>query len=147
MAADFIERWLGIRYGVRAVIDVSFTSPSSSPRIVSGSYDQSLRLWSIDRDDCVAQKERAHDGSINCLTIFRHRLISGGCDGKMKVWGVANDQISDATHTLSHQRGGVFCLQPTERYLFSGGDESGVIYVWDEQFQLRRRVVNVCGGD
>ncbi|KAL9031415.1 MAG: hypothetical protein Q9196_000564 [Gyalolechia fulgens] len=62
--------------------------------IISGSVDQTIRLWQADRIqdkvDCTVGILEGHNSSINCLAVVQGRdiLASGGADATIKIWKV-----------------------------------------------------------
>ena len=141
----FSKRFKGHTSSVLALIEARFSSPET-PLIVSGGKDNSIHLWEFGNDTCVAHKIDAHDGLVRCLAIWGRWLVSGGDDPKVKLWPTQNGcRINDASHTLTHRRGWVLSLHPSDRHLFSGGKD-GCISIWNEECQLYRRLDNVCGG-
>ncbi|CAD5123430.1 DgyrCDS11780 [Dimorphilus gyrociliatus] len=58
---------------------------SSGMKVISASYDQCLRVWSLDNLICTQTLAR-HQGSVACLAVSRGRVFSGAVDGQVKVW-------------------------------------------------------------
>lgn len=55
--------------------------------LITGSYDTSIRMWSIDNGKC-ARIFQGHQQTVTCLAMFEphERLISGSADKTCKVW-------------------------------------------------------------
>ncbi|CAD5123491.1 DgyrCDS11833 [Dimorphilus gyrociliatus] len=92
--------------------------------VLSGSYDTSIRCWSLDTGKC--QKiYRGHQGTINCLVTFSNRACSGSKDKTCRVWDIASgkcEKIFKHRHSIS-------AVRLTDEKCVSGC-EAGKIKVW-----------------
>jgi serine/threonine protein kinase len=68
-----------------------------------------------------------HKGTVRALAVHNGHLISGGCDGAIKVW---NSNTGKYLNTLEGHRGTVCALAAHNGYLISGSDDN-TIKVWD----------------
>jgi len=66
-------------------------SPSSNFTIVSGSHDQTLKVWDI-RSSTPLHTIAAHEGKVLAVDWVKDYIMSGGTDNKMKLFRV-NSQI------------------------------------------------------
>ena len=78
-------------------------------RVFTGSYDNTIKVWSLDSGLCEATLE-GHLAWIRSLLAHRHEpmLFSGSDDGLIKVWriGSSADECKLQTSLLGH------CIQP-----------------------------------
>jgi len=112
------------------------TSVAFSPcnrQIVSGSRDRTIRVWNTIAE-CKGTLE-GHNDWVSCLRFSPAQqsptVVSGGCDGKVKVWS-----LSPATWGLKHSfdahNGYVssVCISPDGSLCASGGKD-GIASLWD----------------
>ncbi|KAI9324791.1 quinon protein alcohol dehydrogenase-like superfamily [Zopfochytrium polystomum] len=60
--------------------------PPGGPRVLTGSWDGSVRVWDLITGACVATW-KAHAKSVNCIAIAdAGRVVTGSGDGTLKVW-------------------------------------------------------------
>lgn len=55
--------------------------------VITGSYDTSIRMWSIDSGKCL-RIYQGHTQTVTCVSMFEgnERFITGSVDGTCKVW-------------------------------------------------------------
>ena len=75
--------------------------------VVSGSSDNTIRLWDIECGACLRTLE-GHEELVRCIRFDSKRIVSGAYDGKIKVGGI---------------EGGISCL--IVPIFFSGVGSSG----------------------
>lgn len=96
-------------------------------RIVSGSDDNTLRVWDSATGRCLTVLE-GHTGSINCVTILKNgNLISGSFDSTIRVWDIAT---GTCIRPMRHG-GSVKCIQELSEEQIISASSYGTICVWD----------------
>ena len=109
-------------------------------RIVSGSSDQTLRVWNPETG--ASQELRGHRGLISCLTSLPdERIVSGSYDQTLRVWnletgasqvlrGHTRMSFCLTTLTLFNARM-IFCLTTLSDGRIVSGSEDHTLRVWD----------------
>jgi len=107
---------------------------SETSRVISGSYDHSLKVWDLVKCQKV-RSLRGHKGSISALQLgTANRLISGSYDNTLQVWDHRN---AKSTMTLNGHTAPVMCilwdgcLQGAPSHLVISGSRDTTIRVWD----------------
>jgi WD40 repeat protein len=101
-------------------------------RIVSGSDDGTILIWSRDVDGAwQSEVLEGHSGSVYCLQVLPDGcIVSGGLDCTLRIWsrGVDGKWQSEV---LEGQGGTVWCLQVLPGGRIFSGDEKGILRIWD----------------
>ena len=132
-----IATLLGHTDWVRCVI------PFDSQRILSGSHDQTIKLWDLNQisssssnenDSCI-QTYLDHTSRVLCLCLFdQQHFVSGSSDKTVKLWHI--DQPNKPVCTLKGHESAVRCVQVLEDYhhdhrkLILSGSFDKTIRVW-----------------
>ena len=70
-------------------------------RIVSGSRDNTLRVWDLGKsedDDGFVQELSGHTDWVNSVTqLTDGRIVSGSTDKTLRVWGYVDPETGDAS--------------------------------------------------
>jgi hypothetical protein len=112
------------------VTGVAF-SPDGT-RLVSGSFDQTLRVWDVGtgREALALQ---GHTDGVTCVAFSpdSERLVSGGYDRTLRAWDA---QTGREVLTLKGHRGSVrrVTFSPDGRRIASGGDDQ-TLRVWNAE--------------
>jgi small GTP-binding protein len=110
-----------------------FTSVAFSPdgkRIISGSYDKTIRLWDIDKGQCL-QVFEGHTDSITSVAFSPdgNRIISGSRDRTIRLWDVTKGQhlqvFKDHTYSITS-----VAFSPDGKRIISGSYDK-TIRLWD----------------
>jgi len=106
------------------------TPPSSSlerstPVLISGSLDNTIKLWDINTGNAV-KTLFGHIEGVWAVASDKLRLVSGSHDRTIKVWAREDGRC---TATLVGHRGAVTCLALGEDKIVSGSDD-GDIRLW-----------------
>ena len=97
-------------------------------RIVSGSFDNSLRVWDPDSGRCLHVLQ-GHSQWIRCLAVLPDgRIVSGSEDHSLRVWDPDSEKC---LHVLQGHSQRISCLAvlPDARIVSGSGDHS--LRVWD----------------
>lgn len=97
-------------------------------RVVTGSRDNTLRVWNIDTGECDILF-LGHTNSIRCLAVFGSVVVSGSYDFSVRVW----DTITESClHTFQDHHAQVYSVCFDGRFVCSGSLDADV-RVWDLQ--------------
>ncbi|POW22905.1 hypothetical protein PSHT_00648 [Puccinia striiformis] len=58
---------------------------SSFPILMTGSWDQTIRIWNVTKAETI-QILNGHTRGIDCLQFDENKLISGGMDNVLRLW-------------------------------------------------------------
>ena len=107
--------------------------------LVSGSYDESLILWDIERLSPIGAPMKEHWGCVRSVAFSPdNKLIaSGGQDQTVRLWAVETHQ--EIAAPLSYHDSYVTCVafSPNGRRLVSASSDKN-IYVWDLEWQINK---------
>ncbi|EPH46430.1 AAA family ATPase [Streptomyces aurantiacus] len=97
-------------------------------RIASVSRDRTLALWDLHAPGGQLQTLRGHEGSVVSVdwSPSGTHLVTGGVDGTVNVWDVAEGRVSATTHT-GQVGGAVFSPDGTR---IAVADHSGHAFLW-----------------
>ncbi|XP_067043240.1 F-box and WD repeat domain-containing 11-A-like [Acropora muricata] len=63
-------------------------------KIVSGSSDRTVKVWSLESGDCQLTLPGDHAAGVSCVTFNDQWVISGDNSGEIKVWNFAVSSLS-----------------------------------------------------
>ncbi|KAJ6660463.1 hypothetical protein lerEdw1_017887 [Lerista edwardsae] len=92
--------------------------------ILSGSFDLSIRMWSIFSGACV-KMFNGHSGSITCLDVHKNKFVSGARDRTAKLWDI---ETGKCMKTFKH-KGIVWAAKMNDMHVVSACDK-GEVKVW-----------------
>ena len=99
-----------------------------SKYLVSGSDDNSIRLWNTQTKQQLAIFE-GHNDDVVCLTSIKGYLASGSEDKTIRLWSIGSgEQVA----VLRGHTEGVRCLAVMEHYLVSGSKDK-TIRLWNPE--------------
>ncbi|KAJ7098156.1 WD40-repeat-containing domain protein [Mycena belliarum] len=94
-------------------------TPSKKPLLISGSLDNTIKLWDIDTSEAISTFF-GHIEGVWAVASDKLRLVSGSHDRTIKVW--SRDE-GKCTATLVGHRAAVSCLALGEDKIVSGSDD------------------------
>lgn len=105
-----------------------------APLLVTGSADNTLRVWSLQTGKCLRQSF-GHLGEITCLDMDSLRIVSGSMDGSIKVWDLDSGRCM---HTMfgedltksSVPPSPMLCASLNDTRIIAGS-QNGRLYLWD----------------
>jgi len=134
-----------------AVYALSWSSCGSY--LASGSFDRSVRVWSVDQSPrCAVAVADAHAANVVdlCWTQDNRYLHSAGFDHCIRVWdwsafateGNGSDARRQAVQSWSLPRGLVLCLaiDPDDAHCIYAGTSNGFVYRLDRRVQQMSQV-------
>lgn len=97
-------------------------------RIISGSDDSTLKVWSVSSGECLLTLT-GHTGGVWCSQLEDNIICSGSTDRTIKVWDVHSGQN---LQTLYGHSSTVRCLSMFNKVCVSGSRDA-TLRVWDVQ--------------
>ena len=114
---------------------------SDSTKLVSGSWDKTIRIWDIATSKCdLLLKEHTKD--VLCVGFSQdERLIfSGGMDNTLKYWNTKGESKYDNNQF----RGWVSCIlniKKAKTSLMAVGSWDGSVKIFNKDYQLQREIL------
>jgi len=112
--------------GEQSVAEVPSSSSKRTPVLISGSLDNTVKVWDI-RSGKATKTLFGHIEGVWAVASDRLRLVSGSHDRTIKVWAREDGRC---TATLVGHRGAVTCLALGEDMIISGSDD-GDVRLWN----------------
>ena len=88
----------------------TFESSDGKTYIISGSYDQTIKIWDVENDYALIKTLTDHTNWVLSLTTFKSSdgktfIVSGSNDKTIRIWGFENGfamikTLTDHTHML-----------------------------------------------
>jgi WD40 repeat protein len=102
--------------------------------LISGSKDNTIRVWSTDLDECICVL-KGHDDQITCMLLLGGRgFVTGSDDTTLRLW-----HKGKCTHILEEHQDIVSCLLLLPNKHFASGSYDHTINIWDS-----RRMSLIC---
>jgi len=131
-AVGRVRRWRGcvrVFKGHRDWVSSVFISPDGGYAL-SGSGDETLRLWDMSSGECLRVFE-GHEGSV--LSVFispdGRYALSGGLDWTLRLWDMSSGECVRVFEGHEGRVTSVF-ISPDGRYALSGGEDK-TLRLWD----------------
>lgn len=120
----------------RGLLAVSFAQkpPSNSYYLVTGGFDQNIKLWSMQPDRekklIITDTFKGHTGSIHALAIAPEQkiIVSGSYDRTIKQWDLETGKL---LHSCYHELGAIYAIAvDLERETIASGGGDGSMTLW-----------------
>ena len=99
-----------------------------SKRIVSGSLDESIRVWDLDTGECLRVLYQGAGVRTVSITSDGGKVLSGDDKGVLRLWDIRTGRC-DAI--LQDHNGSIQSIICTDKFrAYSGGDD-GILRIWD----------------
>ncbi|CAG5904005.1 unnamed protein product [Menidia menidia] len=95
-------------------------------KIVSGSKDHTVKVWSLQTWRPFKNLNFKHQSSVHCVKIDKRTVYSSCGRGVVKIWSM---ETASLLRTIDGHKSSVKCLFFNEWYLLSG-DSSGKVMAW-----------------
>ena len=96
--------------------------------IVSGSWDETLRVWNPITGACL-QILDGHHGFITCISVLtKERIVSGSDDGTIQIWNYKNGKC---LRNLTGHKKGITCLAVLQNGRIVSGSEDCTLRIWN----------------
>ncbi|KZC13749.1 WD repeat-containing protein 16 [Dufourea novaeangliae] len=129
-----------LRITVPNFICSSLCFDRNSGTIISAWDDGAIRGFALNGGNLLFVIDRAHTRSVSAITITNDdcRLISGGCDGQVRVWN-AKSEMRQLLHVLKEHRGPITSLHVSsdDKNLISSSTD-GTCIIWDTRNFTRK---------
>jgi WD40 repeat protein len=106
----------------------------SDGRIVSGSGDNTLRVWDLTADvgkECVRTLTGHSDMVTSVIELSDGRIVSGSVDETLRVWDLTADEGKECVRTLTGHSSSVYSvIELSDGRIVSGSGDS-TLRVWD----------------
>jgi WD40 repeat protein len=101
-------------------------------RIVSGSMDHTIRIWTRESDgDWSSEVLAGHEIRVSCLQALPDdRIVSGSADSTIRIWTRGNDG-GWSSEVLRGNESSVTCLQALPDGRIISGSMDHTIRIWD----------------
>src|SRR3972149_810848 len=121
----------GHRSSMRCVCVVVGEKEEKEDLIVSGSFDKTLKVWTIE-GKCLKTLQ-GHSSSIWCVISFDTKhVLSGSWDKTMKLWNVVDGEHQrECIKTFEGHSSYVFCLCKYDEYHFLSGSYDKTVKFWN----------------
>jgi F-box/WD-40 domain protein MET30 len=104
---------------------------STEEVIISGSLDNTLKVWSMDTGECL-RTLFGHVEGVWSVAFDKRRFVSGSSDSTIRIWDADSGQ---ALHTLKEHEKGVTSVSLSDTKIISAS-EDGEIRIFDYGMQI-----------
>ena len=127
--------WIDARYGARTLSGHEGTVMSlyySDNTIVTGSYDNTLRVWNPRTGECL-RTLKGHSGGITAICVSGNHLYSGSEDKTIKKWELSSGKIISSCEEMQ-KKVTCLCLYASKCPILLASSSDGIIRAFDENF-------------
>jgi len=103
-------------------------------RVVSGSYDKTLRVWDSTTGTC-SKTLRGHTRSVCAIDVVGNVIVSGSVDKTVKIWNMESDEC---VMTLEGHQNTVSCVEIVGNMIITGSWDN-TIKIWNVDDSPRPR--------
>ncbi|RMB96002.1 hypothetical protein DUI87_27536 [Hirundo rustica rustica] len=96
--------------------------------VISGSTDRTLKVWNADSGECV-HTLYGHTSTVRCMHLHGNRVVSGSRDATLRLWDIETGQC---LHVLMGHVAAVRCVQYDGNKVVSGAYDY-TVKVWDPE--------------
>uniref|UniRef100_A0AAZ3SLX4 F-box/WD repeat-containing protein 7 n=1 Tax=Oncorhynchus tshawytscha TaxID=74940 RepID=A0AAZ3SLX4_ONCTS len=96
--------------------------------VISGSTDRTLKVWDAESGECV-HTLYGHTSTVRCVHLHDKQVVSGSRDATLRLWDVDS---GECLHVLTGHVAAVRCVQYDGRRVVSGGYDF-MVKVWDPE--------------
>ncbi|KIM19886.1 hypothetical protein M408DRAFT_172127 [Serendipita vermifera MAFF 305830] len=115
------------------LVDCVAFSPDGR-RVVSGSWDRTIRIWDAETGDLVIQPLQGHEFSVNFIAVSPdgRRVVSGSADMTIRIWDAETGDL--VIQPLRGHDSGVnsVAFSPNGRRIVSGSHDK-TVRIWDSE--------------
>jgi WD40 repeat protein len=111
------------------------TSLAFSPdakRVVSGSWDMTIRIWNADTGQILFGPLKGHVGGVNCVAFAPDggHIVSGSDDRTVRIWDAETEKIISTSLTGHADQVTTVAFSPDGMRVASGSDDR-MVRIWD----------------